>query len=101
MYILCILNANYWMAIPHQLAKNEAIWSQGVVYRYWQSYFVCEGREENFVLTLGIWIFPRPASMSYSSGILLAAGYTCGISYSGNVSRRISTLFTLWFWRVL
>jgi len=59
------------------------------------------GQEENFVLTLGTWIFPRPASMSYLSGILLAIGYTYGISYSGNVSRRISTLFTLWVWRVL
>ena len=51
MHILCILNANYWMTIPHQLAENETIWSQGV-YRYWLSYFVCEGREENIALTL-------------------------------------------------
>jgi len=36
------------MAIPHQLVENRAIWSQGV-YCYLRSYFVYEGREENFV----------------------------------------------------
>ena len=48
MYILRILNSNYWMAIPHQ---NKAIWSQGV-YRYWRSYFLFEGRKEKFIWTL-------------------------------------------------
>jgi len=36
------------MAIPHQLVENKAIWSQGV-YCCWRRYFVCEGREENFM----------------------------------------------------
>ena len=70
MYILRILNSNYWMAIPHQ---NKAIWSQGV-YRYWRSYFVFEGREEKFIWTLVVWILPRPASLSTSQGYFLPLG---------------------------